>query len=132
MFYRPHKRVHPDLDLNDQITKQSMAKECDIDYILNQYQRTGVMTHVNPITPTYEDLPSEYDYQSAINTIMQAEAAFAELPAAVRDHFANDPARYLDAFNDENRADELRSLGLLKPAPAAPAAPPEPSPAVTP
>lgn len=128
MFYRKHKRVT--LDCGDQmITKQSHKEECDIHRILRQYQRTGVLTHVQAARPTYQDLPESVDYQQALHVMMEAEQAFAKLPASVRDHFRNDPAEFLAAFQDASQAEKLREFGLLKPKapPLASEAPPAPS-----
>jgi phage internal scaffolding protein len=114
MFYIPHSRVT--FDCGDKlITKQSHKAECDIHNILKQYQRTGIITHVAKARPTFTDLPDNIDYQTAMNTIIEAQDAFALLPAKVRDHFGNDPARFLGAFSDPKQADTLREFGLLKP-----------------
>lgn len=122
MFFRP-SRIRVSLDCGDrQITKQSHKAECDIYNILKNYQRTGIITHVQNARPTYEDLPSNVDFQSAMNTIIEAEAAFAALPAKVRDHFRNDPARFLAAFSDKDQVQALRDFGLVRPAPAPAAA----------
>lgn len=117
MFYRSQrKRVA--INCGDQlITKQSHKEECDIYNILRQYQRTGIITHVQNARPTYQDLPSNVDYQSAMNTLIQADAAFAALPAKVRDHFDNDPAAFLAAFSDPKQEATLRGFGLLRPLP---------------
>lgn len=123
MFARPNRR-RVALDCGDeQMTKQSHKDECDIHNILAQYQRTGIMTHINERQATYEDLPDQVDYQQALHTVMAAEAAFAELPSKVRDHFDNDPARFLAAFGDPTAADKLREFGLLNPLPEKPAEP---------
>lgn len=95
------------------ITKQSHKDECDIHNILGQYKKTGIITHVQSARPQYTDLPSDMDYQSSLNTLMQAEQAFAELPATVRDHFHNDPGEFLAAFSDEKQEDKLREFGLI-------------------
>lgn len=97
------------------ITKQAMKAECDIHNILRQYQRTGIITHITQRQARYMDLPDELDFQAAQNTIIQAEAAFASLPAKVRDSFDNDPAAFLAAVQDPEQADKLRDLGVLKP-----------------
>lgn len=128
MFYIPHDPVT--LDCGDEvITKQSLAAECDIHNILRQYQKTGIITHLAGTRAEYADMPSDLDYQQAMNTMIAAEQAFAALPAQVRDYFANDPARFLGAFSDEAQLPKLRELGLLNPAndagPAAPVAPAE-------
>lgn len=128
-YYPPtYTRVHPEIGEHS-LTKQSSAQECDINHILNQYQRTGVLTHVNSSTPSFEDLPSDYDYQSAINIQLQAEAAFAALPSNIRERFANDPSLFLSAFQDDKLTEELRELGLLNPKAPEPASEPSPGPA---
>lgn len=120
-FYRPHARVT--LDCGDQqITKQSHKDECDIHNILRQYQRTGIINHIQSQQPLFTDLPSNLDYQASMNTLIQAQETFAALPATVRDSFSNDPGRFLAAFTDPEQHDRLRSLGLLKPK-APPASP---------
>lgn len=127
MFYRKHKRVT--LDCGDEmITKQAHKDECDIHKILKQYQRTGIITHVQNARPTYADLPSNLDFQQALNTVLEAESAFGALPAKVRAHFNNDPAAFLAAFYDPKQEATLREFGFLnpapEPAPTAPTAPP--------
>lgn len=138
MFYRPHERVTFDCG-DEMITKQEHKDECDINRILSQYQRTGILTHVQSARPTYTDLPDAIDFQESLNTLMIAEEAFSNLPSKVRAHFENDPGRFLAAFNDPAQYDQLRAYGLLKSTtthpdePAVPAnsnaASPSPSPA---
>lgn len=131
-FYRPHKRVALDLGVTE-VTKQSHKDECDINRILKQYQKTGLITHVQSARPTYTDLPNDIDFQSAMNTIIKANDVFADLPAKVRAAFDNDPATFLAAFDDPSQAEKLREYGLLNPlAPEATSAPPAPPPAPTP
>lgn len=114
------------------VTKQSMKDECDINKILLQYKKTGILTHINNNKPQYLDLPDASDYQEAIHLMMEAEEAFSSLPSVVRDHFKNDPASFLEAFSDPSQADYLREVGLLKPLPGTPPAlggdPPQPAP----
>lgn len=126
MFYRPHPRlITPVGEIS--MTKQSHKQECDINNILSQYKKTGLIHHITSLQPTFTDLPDEIDYQHAQNTLLQAQEAFAALPSSVRDRFGNDPALFLGAFQDETQAEYLREMGLLKPLkPAEPA--PDPSP----
>lgn len=130
MFYRPHQRVTYDCG-DIMVTKQHYKDECDIHTILKQYQRTGIITHVQNSRPTYEDLPSDIDFQTALHIQMQAVEAFEGLPSKVRDHFANDPERLLRALNDPDQHAYLREVGILKapaPAPSVPDSVPVPSP----
>lgn len=125
-FYRPHARVSFET-VGPSMTRQEFKEECDIHNILKQYQRTGVLEHIARIRPSFEDLPSDVDFQAAMNTIIQAENAFEALPSAVRAHFGNDPATFLAAFNDDSQLAFLREHGLVEAihAPAAtPVAPP--------
>lgn len=119
MFYRKHARVT--LDCGDiLITKQSHKAECDIYTILKNYQKTGVITHVQSARPTYTDLPSDLDLQSSLNTISIAEQAFSNLPSRVRDHFSNDPLQFLAAFHDKDQRATLEAFGLLRATPLPP------------
>lgn len=122
MFFHPHRR-RVTLDCGDQVvTKQSHKDECDIHNILRQYSRTGVIEHIAKAKGSYEALPDPIDYQEALNIQLEASAAFAQLPARVRDSFRNDPAQLLLALQDPAQADALRDLGILKPLPATPVA----------
>lgn len=136
MFYVKHNRQYaPHSD--HLVTIQSAKDECDINKILSQYKKTGIINHVNSARPTYEDLPDHLDYQQSLLILSEAEQAFELLPSKVRDHFGNDPGRFLASFSDASQADQLREFGLLRPlvdptarVPQAPSAPaPVPGPA---
>lgn len=114
----------------DMLTKQSMADACDVNNILAQYQRTGVISHVNNAPPAFLDLPPVMDLQQAMTAMQDAEASFMALPAKVREEFSNDPVALLAAVQDPSQRARLIELGLIEapPAPAqAPSAPPSPS-----
>ena len=61
-------------------TKQSFQEECDVNFILSKWRKTGHLSHLNPENPRYEDYSSVEDYQSAQHLLMAAEDAF-ERPA---------------------------------------------------
>lgn len=126
-FYRPHSRVTIDCG-SEVMTKQEFKDECDIHKILKQFQKTGVIEHINKRAPAFVDLPEGLDFQGALHTVMAGEAAFAELPSQVRDEFHNSPEEFLLAFQDPSKASRLRELGLLKPKGETPAAAPEGAP----
>lgn len=113
---------HPRVTINtgsEVRTKQSHKSECDIHNILRQFQRTGILQHVNQARPSFEDLPDPVDFQQSLAILEQAEQAFAALPSKVRDHFRNSPQEFLAAFLDPAQADYLREVGLRHPLPAA-------------
>jgi len=146
--YRPHDRSDTwytgevedpftgEITKPPSMTKQSFAAECDINNILKQYKKTGMIQHINAQAQSgrYMDLPDESDFQTALNTVMEAEAAFASLPSKLRQRFGNDPAEFLEWMADPANQAEAIELGLAtdnRPAPGpepsqeAPPAPPE-------
>lgn len=117
-------------------THQSFKDECDINNILAGYERTGMVTHINANKGFYEDVTNATSYHDAINTLLEAREAFMDLPAKVRKHFDNDPALFLESFEDPDQRQTLVDLGLIVPtetarshepnslAPAEPVSPP--------
>lgn len=95
-----------------QITEQMHAKSCDINYIVAQFQKTGVLPQPTKI-PVYSDNTDQPDLIQAFYTVQEAELAFLELPARVRKLMDNDP-RNLESFmvNPEN-SDILKKHGLI-------------------
>jgi len=95
-------------------TKQSMAAECDIKFIMAQYHRTGLVTHVAKHKGSYGEF-EPVDFHDAMTVVKRAEEMFEELPALVRKRFQNDPGEFLDFCNDPANREEMRGLGLLLP-----------------
>lgn len=141
-FYRPHERVYMDTEILDPVTgelveppsmtKQEFQAECDINNILKQYKRTGMVSHINAQAAQgrYVDLADPVDFQDAMHLVIQSENSFASLPSKVRERFNNDPAKFLEFMADPDNQDEMVKLGLAtKPTPPpdpAPTPPPEP------
>lgn len=105
-------------------TRQEFAKECDINEIMANYKRTGVVSHVNEARPQYGDFANLPDLHRAMEIFNAAEAAFMQLPAAVRKEYDNDPqsfVTFVQAAESEEDLAKLRSFGLLNvPKPEAP------------
>ena len=85
-FHRPHKRVQVDFPEPSR-TKQSFKKECDINEILKQFRRTGVINHVAKHQGFYGDFTSGVTYQGAMQVIAEANSMFESLPAHIRAEF---------------------------------------------
>jgi phage internal scaffolding protein len=93
-------------------TEQSHKKMCEIDNILRQYDKTGLITHVNEAVAQYGDYTEINEYQDSLNMVIEAQSAFGDLPAHIRKKFGNDPGLFFEfATNPENK-DELIELGL--------------------
>jgi len=105
-----------------------MAAECDINNILKQFSKTGIINHINSNSQQYIDLPDNLDFQSSLQIIAEASDAFASLPSKVREHYQNDPSRFLGALQDPRERDYLTEIGVFKsPVVNAPAPPPDAS-----
>lgn len=116
-------QVGIDCSKDTPITKQSFRDECDINKLMAQYQKTGVMTHLTRGLPSYGDFTNAADYHTASTKVLEAQRAFDELPAEVRTRMRNDPMKLLEFLEDEKNHEEGVQLGLFL-APAATADPP--------
>jgi len=96
-------------------TQQQFAQECDINFIMDKYIKTGEFTHATQKKGTYGDFSEISDYHSMLNTVIYAQEAFALLPATIRARFRNDPGELLNFINDDSNYDEALKLGLLNP-----------------
>lgn len=112
-------------------TKQSFRDACDINNIVDQHRKTGLITHVNDKTPLYGDFSEANDLHTAMERVSAAEASFDALPSAVRAAAENNPVRFLEMLDDEDQAKLLAKAGLVfdpeAPPAAAPPSPHEPS-----
>jgi phage internal scaffolding protein len=116
-FARPYvgRKRSPFNCEGESMSVQSSKDECDINKIMAKYRKTGVLPHLNPAQPQYVDTTVMVDYQSALQTVADAQEAFMALPAAVRRHYNNDPAAFLAALDDPSQRKVFEENGLLQP-----------------
>lgn len=118
---------HAPVDLvcaDDGLTRQEFKDECDINVLLAQYERTGVLpANRAPGEGQYLDLSDVPDLQKAFDIIQKAEAAFMTLPASVRKEFDNDAMRFVAFAEHPDHIDKMREWGLAPMPPEAPANP---------
>lgn len=115
--------INNDRDMAD----QSFKEETDVNEIVRKYLKTGQVTHLSSKIGRYMDVSEIPDLQTALTTVQNANAAFAELPATMRKEFDNDPVQLLEFLkNPANKAKAIE-LGLIDKPAAAPAeaAPPK-------
>jgi phage internal scaffolding protein len=105
--------------------QQQFKNDCDVNWIMEKFQRTGVISHVNQFQPEYGFANSQTLHQ-AMNIVAKAESMFAELPSKIRNEFENSPSKFLDFVQNPDNAAKAKELGLeLAPGVAPPQAPPE-------
>lgn len=113
--YKPKQRVQISFGKHS-MTKQSHAKEADINYIVKKYHKTGILEHWRKNEPEYGFANSETFHES-MNIITKAQNMFDELPSNAREYFNHSPANFLDFVNDpETNISKMRELGLAEPA----------------
>lgn len=98
------------------MTKQAFKKDTDINFIIDRFQKTGVMAHQKQYQGEYGEY-HEIDYHEAMNVVTEADQMFQSLPSSLRKRFGNDPAAFLSFVSDENNAEQMREMGLLAPLP---------------
>lgn len=97
------------------LTKQSDAKDCDINAIFKRYERTGQLPDLIVKDPTYGDFSNVPTYQEACEIVAKADEQFASLDVRLRNRFENDPVKFLEFVTDPKNIDEVEKMGLLKP-----------------
>lgn len=129
--YSPKLKLSLDFDPDLDKTKQEFKDECDINSLMERYKHPELIDFVNKYSPTYGDATG-FEFNEMQDQILGAKNMFADLPAKVRDRFNNDPARFLDFFNDPENAQEAAKMGLLAPKPVEVIPDPTPEPVKAP
>jgi phage internal scaffolding protein len=88
-------------------THQEQKQQCDINYILEKYRRTGVVNHLNKYQEQYLDV-SAIDFQDAQNKVATVSSMFEELPAQERARFNHDPAQFLEFVATQENRDDMK------------------------
>lgn len=107
-------------------TRQEYLAECDINTIMANYQKTGVLPtrEGEPFYADFTVLPS--DLMGTLRNFADAEEAFMRLPAVVRKEFDNDPHQFIEFAVDPKNKQQMQDWDLAP----KPKAPPEPIPVV--
>ena len=97
----------------ESLTHQEFVKESNINSIMAKYKKTGQLPMVQG-RPMFGDFASLPEYQDALNLVLDAETAFADLPSEIRTRFGNDPAEFVEFCSNPDNLDEAVELGLAK------------------
>ena len=98
-------------------TKQSFKDECDINILMASYKATGVLNHLAQGLPSFGDFSSSVTYHEASMAILDAQAAFDQLPSEIRTKMNNDPHQLLQFLEDPANREEATQMGLFDPPP---------------
>lgn len=114
--------------LDESLAQDQFREDSDINTIVRNFGLTGQLPE-NPQPPVYADFDDIFDFQTAQNAVIAAQARFMAFPAHVRNRFNNDPNEMLLFVENDVNYDEAVKLGLVKtPTPqSVPSITPEPS-----
>ncbi|QCQ84753.1 internal scaffolding protein [Blackfly microvirus SF02] len=113
---------HDPVDLrcpDDGVTRQEFKDECDINVLMANYERNGVLNFFNPGQPQFLDVSAVPDLQTALAYMDTAQAAFMSLPASTRREFDQDPLKFVEFAENPANLSRMREWGLAPPAEAA-------------
>ena len=89
-----YERIRVSLDFKDENgdpipskTEQCHKETCDIRNIIKQYDKNGLLLHVNKAKEFYGDFTEVNEYQESLNKVIEAENLFLGLPSEVRKEF---------------------------------------------
>jgi hypothetical protein len=106
---RPLREVH--LVTGEGLTEQSHKTQCDMNYILRNYEKTGLITHAKKYQGQYDDV-SVQDFNEAMLIVDNATNMYQELPSSIREGF-NGPVDFLNFVNNPANADKMVEMGIL-------------------
>lgn len=92
------------------LAKQSFKDECNINNIMQRFEKDGLVDHVNKFNGDYADALGVEDYHTSLNQVMAAKEAFLTLPSRVRANFDNDPGRFMDFVDNPENIDKVKLL----------------------
>jgi len=118
---RSNPALYVDCSNLPSLTRQEYAAECDINNLMAQFEKTGILPANNAGEPRYLDVSDVPDLMEAHNILSQATSAFMSLPATVRRDFDNDPMQFIAFAENPENLDKMREWKLAPPKPLAPA-----------
>lgn len=101
------------IDPNLGQAKQSFKDECDINKIMEKFQKSGAITHFTKNAPIYGDHSSAELFEAQL-VVANAETMFAELPSSIRKKFDNNPGQFLEFVQNPANEKAMQELGLAK------------------
>jgi len=93
-------------------TEQHHKAECDINLIIDKYDKQGIIKHITEFEAKFGDI-SGMDFKDMQDKIAQANSSFNELPWQIRERFNNNPQFLLHFMDDEENRPEAIKLGLI-------------------
>lgn len=92
---------------------QSFKNSCDVNIIMAQYAKTGMLPQNTSIPARFIDNTTIPSLEHAFDIVNAAYEAFFELPPTIRKLMDNDPSKLENFIADDNNRDLLIKNGIL-------------------
>lgn len=96
------------------LTEQASKKSCDINLIMKQYQKTGLLPNFSQKVGNYLDISDVPSFEEAHELVNEANSLFLELPSDIRKMMDNNPAKLEQFIQDPENIDLLVKKGLME------------------
>lgn len=93
--------------------EQAHKRQCDVNYILRDYAKTGLLKHATKYQGQYDDVTID-SFQDAMFLVTRAQNMFNDLPSEIRKECNNNPAEFLKFVQDPKNKERMEELGILK------------------
>lgn len=106
------------IDSREDKTQQKFENESNINTIMSKYNNNVDILNASlrmqgaTRQPQYGDFTNIPDFMTANQMIIDANNAFMQLPAKLREKFANDPSKLISWLENPDNNDEAIKLGL--------------------
>lgn len=94
------------------VTNQAAKKSCDVNEIIKNYDKTGIISNVSKFEAKFGDM-SGVDFKNMQDKVTNAHSQFMTLPSHIRARFNNDPGSLLDFMEDPANRPKAIELGLI-------------------
>ncbi len=90
-------------------TKQSQKDECDINMLLERYNRDAAAGHLEKYGAQYGNY-ADYDFENHVTKIAEMNTIFERLPAEVKKDFGQSTHKFFEFVTDPENEDRLPEL----------------------
>ncbi len=90
-------------------TKQSQKNECDINKLLERYERDASIGHLEKYGGQYGDY-ADYDFENHVTKIAEMNTIFEQLPAEVKKDFGQSTNKFFEFVTNPENQGKLAEL----------------------
>jgi len=109
MYFRDHGEVYvPEYERPGR-TKQAFKDDTDINRIIDRFQKTGALSHLNKHEAIYGDF-AEFDFLAAQMQLARGKEIFDDLPSELRREFNQSPREFFEFVNDPANKGDLKRI----------------------